>query len=43
MVVDSVDLGDRRGCDECKELLEENNGLLYSTVSLKLAEVRATH
>jgi hypothetical protein len=28
--VDSVGLGDRRGCDECKEFLKVNNGLLYS-------------
>jgi hypothetical protein len=34
--VNSVGLGDRRGCDECKKCLKVNNGLLYRTVSLKL-------
>jgi hypothetical protein len=34
--IDSVGLGDRRGCDECKSGLKVNNGLLNRTVSLKL-------
>jgi Aspartyl protease len=38
--VDSVGLGDRRGCDECKELLESEQWLAYRTVSIKLGRVR---
>jgi hypothetical protein len=36
LAADSVGLGDRRGCNEPKELLEVNNGFLYRRISLKL-------